>query len=367
MISTRMRTLVIWGTLLLLLVVGSHAQPYNVIQPNSADVPGSAAVLEGAGVSPVVEFIWVLPDEDNLTQGTQLEVLAGGQRDDIYACLVVSDADSRDTIADVFVDVYHPDTSFKYQIHGVRITDPNAVEQCKSDALAHGLINSQDWEDINYNIFSQQNWYMYEVWLPMFYHQPAGDYEARGYAVDTQSRASEPESAFFTWIPGTFLELDFTAVSFGNIQPGAWKIVNGDLLFILDDGMPTVRNQGNTGVLVGLEFSEFIGQGSLPNKIIDDFDAQLRNLGTNNHYSVPGEHLEFVADQFVQFTYPIELCRQEKIDFSIHADVGSLPDQYAGNITVYADPVLSQMTVYNAPFPKCGVHAHPDATCPLNP
>ncbi|MDD9952917.1 MAG: hypothetical protein OXR66_01110 [Candidatus Woesearchaeota archaeon] len=339
-------------------------------EPSAPDVVGGdAGIVEGAGVSPVVEFVWVLPDEDNLTAGTQLEVLAYGQRDDIYACVVVTDDDSRDTIADVFIDLYHPDGSFKYQIHGVRldnVADADAIEACKTDALNAGLITSQDWEDINYRIFDQQISYMYEVWLPMFYHQPSGEYRAEAWAVDTTSRASVPVDAFFTWVPGTFLGLDFTSVDFGNIQPGAWKIVNGDLVFSLGDGMPTVRNEGNTEVIVGLEISEFVGTGSNPNKVIDDFDAQLRNLGTNNHDSIPGEHLEFVADQFVQFTYPIELCRQEKLDFSIHADVGTLPDAYSGNVTVYADPnIVDAPEPDTYPYPRCGVHMDPDATCPL--
>jgi len=105
-------------------------------------------------------------------------------------------------------------------------------------------------------------------------------------------------------------------------------------------GMPTVKNEGNTEVRVGLMFSEFSGQNGLPNKVIDDFDAQLRNMGVN-YGDIPGEHLEFMAYEEVWFEYPVSLCRQEKLDFSIHADVGTVPDEYTGSITVYAEPAIN--------------------------
>jgi len=324
---------------LLLLSTGVFA---DYAQPGMPGVVVSeAGVQEGSGTSPVVEYIWVLPDE-SLDEGTQLEIIPSGEREDIYACLVVSDAESRDTIADVFVDVFHPDDSFKYQMHARWLSplhDAAMIEGCKTDALNAGLITSEDFDDINYNIFSQQNWYMYHVRLPMYYHQPSGIYDVLGYAVDTTSRLSDPNLADFEWVAGTYLELDFNTVDFGNIQPGAWKIVNGDVDMFTSD-MPTLKNEGNTEILVGVKFSEFIGQGNLPNKVIDDFDAQLRNMGTDNYLGIPGEHLEFVADEQVTFTYPISLCRQEKIDFSIHADVGTVPDTYEGSITLYADPVI---------------------------
>ena len=88
---------------------------------------GSATVDAGTGASPEVKYLWVLPDESAAT-GTQLKVLHSDERNDIYACLVVGDLDSRDTISDVFVDVYHPDQSFKYQMHATKLTSPTEIE-----------------------------------------------------------------------------------------------------------------------------------------------------------------------------------------------------------------------------------------------
>jgi len=339
---------------MLVLVSSVFAQNYATPGNPAVINIGSASIDEGVGTSPIVEYIWVLPDE-GLDPEAQLEIIPSGERCDIYACVVVSDMESRDTIEDVFVDVYHPDDSFKYQMHATWL-DPNdaadaaEIEACKTDALNHGLISSQDHADINYNIFSQPNWYMYKVFLPMYYHQPSGWYDVLGYAVDSTSRISDPNLREFDWVAGTYLELDFETINFGNIQPGAWKIVNGDLDMNTPD-MPTLKNEGNTEVSVGVEFSEFIGQNSLPNKIIDDFDAQLRNLGDDNYHGILGEHLEFVANERVTFMYPISLCRQEKIDFSIHADIGTVPDAYQGSVTIFAEPVVVPAPVPEMEYP----------------
>jgi len=340
------------------IIAGMAAIP-NPSDPSNPDDPGTSGsggdILVGFGTNPVVEYLWVLPDESDEPE-TQLEIVPNGERDDIYACLVVSDEESRDTIADVFVDVFHPDGSFKYQMHSrwLNITsDAAEIEDCKTDALEAGLISSEDFDLINYNIFSQRNWHMYKIELPMFYHQPAGDYLVKGYAVDTTSRISEPNERIFRWVEGTYLELDFASIEFGNVQPGAWKLLNGDIDMSTPD-MPTLRNQGNTEVFVGVEFTEFIGQGGLPNKVVDDFDAQLRNMGTDNYLGIEGEHLEFVANEQVWFTYPISLCRQEKIDFSIHADVGTVPDTYQGELTIYAEPNVVDAPPPNSTFPVEG-------------
>lgn len=304
-----------------------------------ATLGGGAGVDPGAGNAPQIEYSWTLPD-DYPEEGTQLELYPGGERNDIYACIVVGDAEGRETIADVFVDVFHPDESFKFQVHSSLLEDHAEIQECIDDALASGLIDSQDAQDISYNIFNQPNWHMFKVFIPMYYHQPSGDYTVKAQATDSQSFLSDAYNTTFTWMPGTYLEFDFTSINFGGIQPGAWKRLDGDTDMSTPE-MPTLSNQGNTEAKVGLEFSDFKGTGVEPNKVIDSFDAQLRNLGTDNYEEIPGEHLEFASYETVWFTYPLSLCRQEKIDFSIHADIGTPPDNYTGNLTLYVEPVIT--------------------------
>ena len=115
---------------------------------------GYATVPEGIGIDPNIKYSWVLPD-DSSEQGMQMDIVPSGERNDIYACIAVGDEDSRDTIVGVFVDLYHPDSSFKYQIHAKQL-DPTENKQeildCISLANDAGLLRSNDTALIKYNI-----------------------------------------------------------------------------------------------------------------------------------------------------------------------------------------------------------------------
>ena len=160
------------------------------------------AMISGGGCPPVVEYLWVLPDEDNITEGTQIGSYSGINRTDIYGCLVVSDPNGRDDISDVWVDVYHPNGSFKYQAHAVKldiVSQQAEIEACNDAALAAGLITQADHDQIDYNI-SDHMWYMYEVDMYCHHHQPTGDYEVKAFATDGQSGVSECKTSTFEYL-----------------------------------------------------------------------------------------------------------------------------------------------------------------------
>jgi hypothetical protein len=327
-------------------------------------VSGTAQIL-GGNQPPVVRYMWILPDEDpDGEPETQVNVDPGMERSDIYACIVVSDPQGRDTIEKVFAKVYHPDGTYKYQVHARLLNpldevDATGIKDCIADGVAADLISESEAYDlaldhgIDYNIFDQQNWHMYKVYLPMYYHQPAGMYDVKVWATDANSGLSQTCSTetpcvnnrWFEWVAGTYLVLDFDSIDFGDaLAPGVWTDIDGDL----DMGTParpTLKNNGNTEVQVSVMFSDFVGE--MFEKRIDLFDAQLRNLqATNNWHDVPGEHFEFPSMYEQVFTYPIELCRHEKIDFSIHPDSGAVPDIYSGELTIYATPVVVSTPPY---------------------
>jgi hypothetical protein len=138
-----MKLLAVALFLTMLVSIGMAAGATYVTPGNPSVLTGNATVGEGTGATPEVKYSWVLPDDSPAT-GTQLEIVPSGERNDIYACIVVSDADSRDSIQDVFMDLYHPDGSFKYQVpnqdrsddHG-RCGDDRGLQdqgaQCRSD------------------------------------------------------------------------------------------------------------------------------------------------------------------------------------------------------------------------------------------
>ena len=301
--------------------------PAGYIGSGDPGVVNTVASINGGDCPPVIEYVWVLPDEDSITAGTQIWPYPSTNRTDIYGCLVVSDPNGRDDISDVWVDVYHPDGSFKYQAHAVKldiVTDADAIHACKDAALATGLITAQDHADINYEIFDQPLWYMYKVDMYCHYHQPAGDYEVEATATDGQSEVSTPLSTYFNWVPSVMLEIDFLTygINFGAIVPGVHQWLQGDT-DMNTPAEPTLKNEGNVPIVIGLEASQMLGV--VHGKTIVDFDAQFR-----------GQQLFFGANEPVYFSDVLELCHTRKIDFSVEAIVGRPADDYSGTMTIYA-------------------------------
>ncbi len=328
---------------------------------------GEEALIAPGGSPPTSHYAWVLPDEDSLTVGTQLYPDLSEERNDIYACVVTSDPQGRDDVQNVYVDVYHPvgtgpfipcvaedgevcDDSghgqpwdkdevgglFKYQVHAT-LLDPMynqyEIEQCKLDALNAGLIDQSDFDDIDYWIFDQPEWYMWKAYLPMLYHQPTGTYEAKAWATDTASATSLQLSTFFDWVSTVALEIDFySGIYYGQLQPSVYKTIQGDYLMIDGDGAPTIKNEGNERIqlvvmstnLTGVQFS----------KEIDDFDVKWdpeeHGVGYGQYFTIGGEEL-WLPD-------PLELCQTEKMDFSVHADVGLPADTYVGTLYLSSYP-----------------------------
>lgn len=353
----------------LLVLPMAFAQTY--VTPGSPGTVVQQAQISGAGNPPTVRYAWVLPDESALSPETQLyPELSAERSDDIYACVVVSDPQGRGDIQNVYVDVYHPtgtegilpcvkadgnkcdynnsigkpydnttaDGLFKYQVHAAKldvVTQRTDIEGCKTLAKNAGLITQAQYDEINYKIFSQPEWYMYKVYLPMLYHQPAGIYTIKAWATDTASGVSTPLTNTFEWVSTVALEIDFAAgLNYGIIQPSVYKVIQGnyDMGVSTFDGAPTVKNEGNERVQIGVSTTTL--KGLTHQKEITDFDVKWdpeeKGFGYGQIYFTAGTPQTLVD--------PLELCQTEKIDFSVHAAVGLPADIYTGVMTITAAP-----------------------------
>jgi len=326
------------------------------------NVGQNAKITAGNGSPPVVEFGWILPDEDLRTSGTQVFPKLSEERNDIFACIVVSDPQGRGDIQQVFADVFHPTGTgpilpcvpsannkcdytgnpfdrdpagglFKYQVHATKL-DPTThrtfIESCKLNAVAAGLITRQQSDEINYNIFSQPNWFMYKVHLPMLYHQPAGKYKVQFRATDTRSGVSGKLQEVFEWVSTVALEIDFSnGLNYGELQPSVFKVIQGDYEMSYRDGKPTVKNEGNERINISIQSTTLVG--STHGKEINDFDVKWDPEERSFGYGLT----KFPDGQKVVLKEPLELCQTEKIDFSVHADVGLPADRYSGILEIW--------------------------------
>jgi hypothetical protein len=295
---------------------------------DSAELPTSAQVNLGNDPPPAVPWKWELPDDDLATPCTQIyPALESSRMIDVFA--IVTDADGITDISLVYVQVLHPDGSVKYhQIDMVHITDTEIIEASKVAALASGKLTIEEVLEIDYMI-SEEIARMYWAQFELHYCQPAGIYTITVYAVDQSGNIGMLTNTDLYYVPVAAFRLDFTCVSFGDIKPCVEKIVPGDWDMATPD-KPTIKNIGNIPIRIKVHFTEMIGTEF--GKLIEDFDASFHPLvGTK-------EKLLLKACEWGIFNQCLELCHTEKLDFSVHAPLGTPTDSYTGLVHIAAEP-----------------------------
>jgi hypothetical protein len=254
------------------------------------------------------------------------------------------------TIDDVYWKIYHPDGTFKIQVHGARVPTSQIASLGTSaasdvgkmfEAAVHtGQITAPAVDDINKGLIAkalQNEVAIYYAKFSISKEQPCGQYVVEEHAV-----SGGAESVIKNYIDVLCfyqMELDFSSVDWATIQPGRVDIVSGDLLFTPpSDAYPTVKNTGNIGMGLGLHFSAMVQQGVSGGKTITDFDACFgRSPSTLQCIdpipaSVP-TNFDSARDRV--------LCSNEigKLDLSIHPPITLPAGTYAGTVDVIARAV----------------------------
>lgn len=270
-----------------------------------------------------------------------------------------------DAISDVYWKVYHPDGSFKVQVHanedyngGVVRADNSDTSACTDwgnynvdDSMFHaayatGQVSSAAIDDVNNGLISlcqQEVKAFYYSEFEISKHQPCGEYKVELHAVSNGA-----ESVLTNYIDVVCfydLWIDFDGVNWGNIQPGVDKNIAGDL-DPNTPNRPTVKNRGNHGMFIGVHFSEMVQQGTDGGKVIDLFDAAFgRTPSTILHLDpIPASTVAwFDDDPATNEDMPLSdfdqlLCSNEfgKLDLSIHPPSTLPAGTYTGSVQVLA-------------------------------
>jgi hypothetical protein len=289
------------------------------------------AQITGAGGEPVVLAKWEGPDDDANKDGVQIvpnpagPLPGQGGDTDVYVYAVVTDPNGINDIADVFAEIYHPDGTYKLQIHLKPVPCDQALQMFRA-ARAAGLIfpcnNGFTLDEMEWMLDCQkmqaQLWYgkwVYKI------HQPDGLYGTVVTAVDTDGGTNSCANSVTEIISIVQLGLDFTEVDWGQIKPSVAKWVAGDDNFVPGDGKPTVWNQGNNLASLKVHNDPLVGANF--GKQIIDFDVKL--LGQTEHYQ---------ASQWVKLVGPLVPCHPVQIEFSVHAPFGLPKDDYQGLISI---------------------------------
>jgi len=314
----------------------------------AADVD-TDAVVGGAGSAPYVCAKFETPDH-SVDLGTQIEPVAGGTRI-VKFYVVVGDPNGVNDISAVYIKVYHPDGSFKFQLDAIRTIGWTVIPytgmidmdgDCVGETTVPAALDILEVEKrITYGFdpvrgvtmtldmlkydLDHGKQLLVELVGEMDYHQPSGDYRVEAIAVDQGGKSGILENFFF-YISIVALRCDFGKISWGNVNVAQWNVLYGDE----DLGTPTkptIQNIGNDPAKIVLHFTEMTG-ANFGKKIID-FDA-----------SMLGGHIELVActpKVIADITgAPVMLppCTPTQIDFSVHPPSGTPEDTYRGRMTI---------------------------------
>lgn len=144
------------------------------------------------------------------------------------------------------------------------------------------------------------------------WEDPAGNYRVDLFAQDTAGNFSytgAPDFNYFTYVPLTAFEVDFSSVSYGEVLLNVHKRVSGDLSFGTSD-KPTVRNTGNTRLYMGIQQSD-MGLGMTSGGWNVEYDARIGNEELDWRYFSPDEAEPQLLEDI------LDLSEEEEMDFSI--------------------------------------------------
>jgi hypothetical protein len=146
--------------------------------------------------------------------------------------------------------------------------------------------------------------------------------------LDKAGVLSDVASNHFRYVPLTSYEVDFNSVSYGNVKLNTHKRISGDKTFSMNDGLPTVRNTGNTRLYMGV-MQDDMGLGTTDSVYNVKYDARIGNNEADwkNYYPMVHKWLEDILD----------LSETEEVDFSIL--VTKFPNSntsWTGNMTLDA-------------------------------
>jgi hypothetical protein len=256
------------------------------------------AVVGGAGSAPYVCAKFETPDDYPLTPGTQIEPTPGGDRT-VKFYVVTGDPNGVNDIAAVYIKLYHPDGTFKYQLDAIRpswteipytgMIDMNgdcsgdtAVATALDSLQAQGRITygfdpvrgcMMDLDKLKYDL-SHGKQIMIELVGLLNYHQMAGMYKAQAITVDMGGKSCILEN-YFEYISIVALLIDFTEINWGTVNVNQWNILYGDE-DLSTPTKPTIRNIGNDPSMLSFKATDMLGEVFF--KKISRFDVNAQWL-----------------------------------------------------------------------------------------
>ena len=379
------------GNYQVILTPGFGDQPQD--SEESEDI-NTAVTIAGGGTGdnvggwefPIIKAKWEVTnnnqqDDDPSTDGTQVIPNVGGKKTiQFYAAILSGSANIHDTnVGSVYAYVYHPDCSYKYKVP-MDLVSKNTGQNRWANVItnnpsvvkyADGYNESEVTEEISQYLSCK----IYYGEAEIDYCQPAGYYKVGVRAFDGYDWCEALWNQFW-YVPTAAIALDFDAVNYGSaVTVGSDRWAEGDLAWDGEggSGVPTVRNYGNVPVDLSLLQDDMHFSKDSSGAWNVEYDARLGALGTTYRYDPFCEKSVWPSGgtaEDANYFGTLDLCTQEKIDFSIHIKEAEPSEQYTGTMKIFAvqidnppyeTPSINQITTESlmqtkpvgAPEPPC--------------
>ena len=305
--------------------------------------------VSSSGGSPYICAKFETPDFDPLMDGTEILPIAG-EKKVVKFYVVVGDPNGIPDVSAVYIKVYHPDGSFKFQLdaimHDWTIVPYDGLIDMDGDCMGDTPVEEaldileaesritygfdpvrdtmMDLDLLKYDLEHTKQ-FMVEIVGEMDYCQPSGMYMVEAIVVDQAGNAGTLVN-YFEYLSIVALRCDFTKISWGSVNVNQWNILYGDE-DLSTPTKPTIQNIGNDPAMLEVEFAEMIGVNFL--KKIRDFDV----LMLCGHIELEAGVPMIITDEAGA---PIILppCTPTQIDFSVHPPVGTPQDTYVGDMII---------------------------------
>jgi hypothetical protein len=215
--------------------------------------------------------------------------------------------------------------------------------------------------DICYQLAQEQSKVFCGI-LPLSYEAPAGDYLVKIIA-NGQGLSPVEQTNYFTYYQLPSFKIDNTSVAYNNGNPIDTNVENnlsgtveGDPLFVLNDGKPTLKGTGNVQLNIRVEQDDMgFGESTMSDQTIKSnvlYKARLGNAvnWANIGYYKPTNTNQISSNDYVDLS-TLDLSQDQKLDLGVLVKkfppthpVGS---PYAGAMTLTGTAI---------PFESCSVN-----------
>ena len=310
----------------------------------------------GTGSPPIVKVKWEMKtgtlglDDDLVTAGAQFTPPGiWGDTLNYTVCAIVTDPNGAADIYGVYADIYYP-------INVAYSEDPSNPDQHPSYLPEQGIGACGAFIEENtllplsktdgYNLFCdsirtnnenlpvffspytydeicavdgelmKEEAYVYCDDKILKWEDPAGDYRVVVNALDKSGNSSAARENWFTYLPFTGFEKDFSFVDYGQVLLNTHKKISGDLTW--DNGIASIRNLGNTRVWMNIAQDD-MGLGQTSGEWNVEYDARVGNNEADwKIYDPFGfKPATPVSEDYSQLEDILELSEIEEMDFSI--------------------------------------------------